>query len=73
MIVDWNIQILRKVVNRNFQEERVEEVGSLLNLRVMGNHFQGLKITKVSRTFRGVEKGKAFGSFACPSIFTLGG
>ena len=34
-IVNWNISILWKLVNRNFQKERIKEVGCLLHLRVL--------------------------------------
>jgi hypothetical protein len=33
-IVDWNISILRKSVNRNFQNGRVKEVGCLFHLPI---------------------------------------
>ena len=34
-VVDWNIYILWKLVNRNFRKERVNEVGYLLHLWVL--------------------------------------
>ena len=42
--VDRNIQILRKLVNRNFQKEGFKEVGCLLHQRVMINLHSGVMI-----------------------------
>ena len=33
--IDWNISILGKLVNRNFQKERVKEVGCLFHLQIL--------------------------------------
>lgn len=39
-IPDWNISILSKSVNRNFQEEGVKEVG-WLHLEILANNKKG--------------------------------